>query len=79
MPSMSAIGYCYDNAAMESLWSTYKTEALPEQGILNTKADAKTLTFEYFEVYYNTRRIHSALGYLTPIQFEFDLTPNMNN
>lgn len=78
-PSMSAIGYCYDNAAMESLWSTYKTEALPEEGILATKAEAKPLTFEYFEVYYNQRRIHSALGYLTPNQVDFELTQKMKN
>lgn len=69
-PSMSAIGYCYDNATMESFWSTLKTEALPETGIFQTKQQAKLCLFEYIEIDYNKKRLHSALNYMSPEAFE---------
>jgi len=69
--SMSAQGYCYDNAHMESFWATLKCE-IGDQSIheFETKEDAKQAIFEYIESYYNTRRVHSALDYKTPLQFE---------
>lgn len=69
-PSMSAIGYCYDNATMESFWSTLKTEALPETGIFETKQQAKLCLFEYIEIDYNKKRLHRALDYMSPEAFE---------
>lgn len=72
-PSMSAIGYCYDNAPMESLWSTLKTEALPDSGIFQTKQQAKLCLFEYIEIDYNKKRLHSSLGYVSPEDFEAKL------
>lgn len=73
-PSMSAIGYCYDNATMESFWSTLKTEALPESGTFQTKLQAKLCLFEYIEIDYNKKRLHSSLDYLSPNDFEAKLT-----
>ncbi len=72
-PSMSAIGYCFDNAAMESFWSTLKTEALPETGIFQTRQEAKLCLFEYIEIDYNKKRLHSALDYMSPDDFEAKL------
>ena len=68
--SMSGKGYCYDNAAMESFWSTLKTEFLPDSGIFETRAEADRAIFEYIESYYNTQRMHSSIGYQTPLEAE---------
>jgi putative transposase len=67
--SMSAKGYCYDNAAMESFFHTLKTEHVYFCEY-QTKQEAALSIFEYIEVFYNRRRIHSTLGYLTPEAFE---------
>lgn len=68
--SMSRKGNCYDNAAMESFFSLLKTEALPEGGVFINKDIAKTELFEYIECYYNRKRIHSSIGYNSPVEFE---------
>lgn len=68
--SMSAKGYCYDNAAMESFWSTLKTECFPASGVFETKQAARQTIFEYIEGYYHSQRLHSSLGYLTPLAAE---------
>ena len=68
--SMSGKGNCYDNAAIESFWSTLKTEFLPESGIFETRAEADRAIFEYIESYYNTQRMHSSIGYQTPLEAE---------
>jgi putative transposase len=65
--SMSRRGNCYDNAAMESWFSTLKSE-LGER--FETRASAKTELFDYIEVFYNQRRRHSTLGYVSPAQYE---------
>jgi transposase InsO family protein len=65
--SMSRRGNCIDNAAMESWFSTFKSE-LGEQ--FESYAEAKEKAFDYIEVFYNQTRRHSALGYLSPAQFE---------
>jgi transposase InsO family protein len=70
--SMSRTGCCYDNAAMESFWSTLKTE-LPIIQLSNSEEDARIAIFDYIETYYNPRRRHSSLGYLSPIDFEAQL------
>lgn len=65
--SMSRRGNCYDNAAMESWFSTLKSE-LGER--FDTHGAAKRELFDYIEVFYNQRRRHSTLGYLSPAQYE---------
>ncbi len=72
VPSMSAAGCCYDNAAMESFWSTLKTEWLHEQDF-RTQREAELAIFDYIETFYNPRRLHSALGYQSPVDFEMEL------
>jgi len=66
--SMSGAGNCYDNAVMESFFSTLKTECVT--GIFFTHAQARTVIFEYLEVWYNRQRLHSTLGYHSPVDFE---------
>jgi transposase InsO family protein len=68
--SMSSRGNCYDNAKAEAFFSTLKTECFPPNQLFGSKALARREIFEYIEVYYNNQRLHSALGYLTPRQFE---------
>ena len=65
--SMSRRGNCYDNAAMESWFSTLKAE-LGER--FETHAAAKEQLFDYIEVFYNQQRRHSAIGYVSPAEFE---------
>lgn len=66
--SMSGVGNCYDNAMKESFFATLKTECASQP--FATRAQARTAVFEYIEVFYNRQRLHSALGYLSPEQFE---------
>ena len=65
--SMSRRGNCIDNAAMESWFSTFKSE-LGER--FDSYASAKEQAFDYIEVFYNQRRRHSSIGYLSPAEFE---------
>jgi putative transposase len=67
--SMSKKGDCYDNAAMESWNHSFKVEAVHGERF-RTRAEAKFQVFEYIEVYYNRKRLHSKLGYLSPEAFE---------
>ena len=66
--SMSSVGNCYDNAMKESFFATLKTECASQP--FATRAQARTAIFEYIEVFYNRQRLHSALGYVSPEQFE---------
>jgi putative transposase len=72
-PSMSGAGNCYDNAAMESFWSTLKTEWLHQKN-LQTHQEARSAVFDYIETFYNPKRLHSALGYQSPVDFERIIT-----
>lgn len=72
VPSMSGRGNCYDNAAMESFWSTLKTEWLHGKTFRNQQ-EADLAIFDYIETFYNPRRLHSALGYRSPVEFELEL------
>jgi len=67
--SMSHKGDCYDNAIMESFFSTLKAE-IKCFGSLDTKKNAELVVFEYIEAFYNRQRRHSALNYKTPEEFE---------
>ena len=67
--SMSRRANCYDNAAMESFWSTLKRDLIYRQHFA-TRAHARAAIFEWIEVFYNRSRLHSALGYQSPVDFE---------
>ena len=67
--SMSGRGDCYDNAMMESFWATLKTELVHLMQYA-TRAAAMLSIFEYIEVFYNRKRLHSSLGYVSPETFE---------
>ena len=69
VPSMGRVGSAYDNALAESFVATLKTELLYRSS-WPTRLVARTAIFEYIEGFYNTRRRHSALGYLSPAEFE---------
>lgn len=66
--SMSRVGNCYDNAVVESFFATLKSECITNQ--FATHALARTTIFEYIEAWYNRKRLHSTLGYLSPMEFE---------
>ncbi len=70
--SMSRKGNCYDNAQAESFFSRFKAE-LVENGIFESVEDARSEVFGYIEGYYNRIRLHSGLGYKSPLEFEKQL------
>lgn len=67
--SMSKKGDCWDNAVAESFFHTLKVE-LVHRVIFKTREEAKRRIFEYVEMYYNGKRAHSTLGYLSPLEYE---------
>src|SRR5690606_3555587 len=67
--SMGSVGDAYDNAMAESFFATLKTELLDRQRWM-TRMQLRAAIFDYIEVFYNRRRRHSALGHLSPIEFE---------
>lgn len=69
--SMSRKGNCFDNAPMESFYSTLKTEWLRDRRFLS-RAQARSSLFAYLELFYNRKRLHSSLGYRSPAEFEKD-------
>jgi len=74
--SMSRRGNCYDNAAMESFWSTLKTETGLDAVVPISRRAAELIVFDYIETFYNPTRRHSSLGYLSPVAFENQPTKN---
>lgn len=69
VPSMSAKGNCYDNATMEAFWSTLKAELISDRPLADLP-EARSVIFDYIEIFYNRKRLHSALGYKSPVEFE---------
>lgn len=67
--SMSRSGNVWDNAAMESFFSSLKTERV-DRKVYRSRAEAKADVFDYIERFYNPKRRHSTLGYISPIEFE---------
>ena len=65
-PSMGSVGDCFDNALCESFFATLECELL-ERSHFSTQAAAKLALFEYIEGWYNPHRLHSALGYESPV------------
>lgn len=68
--SMSRKGNCYDNACIESFWGTLKKELIYRLPLISRKA-MKTELFKYIEIFYNRKRRHSGLNYLSPESFDF--------
>lgn len=71
--SMGRTGSCYDNAVTESFFHTLKTEHIDFHHY-QTRQDARTSIFQYIETFYNQQRLHSTLGYVSPMQFELQLS-----
>ena len=69
VPSMSRRGNCYDNAFIESFWSTLKMEMIYRRQF-DSRRQAELAIFDYIEIFYNRQRAHSALGCLSPVDFE---------
>ncbi len=72
VPSMSRRGNCYDNATMEAFWSTLKHELIYRRRFA-TRDEATTAIFDYVECFYNRTRLHSALGFKSPLAYESNL------
>lgn len=66
---MNRKGNCYDNACMESSFGTAKMELIYGHRF-KTRAEARQAVFEYIEVFYNRIRLHSSLGYMSPLEYE---------
>jgi len=73
LASMSRKGNCYDNAYIESFWSSLKYELVYRRRFA-THAEARTAIFDYIETFYNRTRLHSSLGYASPVTFEANIT-----
>jgi putative transposase len=67
--SMSEVGQCWDNAPAESFFATLKKELVHHEEYA-TRAEARASIFEYVEVFYNRKRLHSSLGYVAPAAYE---------
>ena len=76
--SMSRAGNCYHNARMESFWATLKSELIQDR-VFASRAEAKSEIFWYIEVFYNRQRLHGALGYYSPVDFENSLSETSIN
>jgi transposase InsO family protein len=72
MPSFGSVGDAFDNAMMESFWSTMQIELLDRQR-WKTRLELSNAIFEYIEDFYNRRCRHSQLEYVSPIEFERSL------
>jgi putative transposase len=67
--SMSEVGQCWDNAPVESFFGRLKCEIEPDE-MFATRDQARAVIFEYLEVFYNRVRLHSSLGFVSPVEFE---------
>jgi putative transposase len=68
-PSMGSVGDCYDNAMCESFFATLETELIDRQKF-QSRSEARMAVFDFIEGWYNPRRRHSSLGYVSPARFE---------
>ena len=69
LQSMSRRGNCWDNACAETFFKTLRAELIRER-IYGSRQEARQAVFEYLEVFYNRKRLHSYLGYLSPAEYE---------
>lgn len=75
-PSMGSVGDAYDNAMAESFFSTLEAELLSRRRF-TSQAEARMACFSYIEGWYNPARLHSGLGYRSPITYEADMQADM--
>ena len=68
-PSIGSVGDCFDNAMTESFFVTLECKLI-DRRVFRSQAEARMAIFEYIESWYNPHRRHSALGYLSPLNFE---------
>ncbi len=76
--SVRRAGKCYDNAAMESFWSTLKTDTGLDEAIPASRRHTELAVFDYIETFYNPTRRHSSLGFVSPVVFEKQHTLNIS-
>ena len=69
LPSMGSVGDCYDNAMIESFWSRMQVKLLDRKH-WKTRVELANAIFEYLEIFHNRQRRHSALGMLSPVEYE---------
>jgi putative transposase len=69
MPSFGSVGDAFDNAMMESFWSSLQNELLDRKK-WKTRLELSNAIFDYIEIFYNRQRRHSALDYVSPVEFE---------
>ena len=69
MPSFGSVGDAFDNAMMESFWSSLQNE-LPDRRKCKTRLELSNAIFDYIEIFYNRQRRHSSLDHVSPIEFE---------
>lgn len=69
LPSMGSVGDCYDNAMIESFWSRMQVELLDRKR-WKTRTELANAIFEYLEIFHNRQRRHSALGMMSPVEYE---------
>lgn len=72
IPSMSRKGNCYDNAFVESFFKTLKSELIYRRNFTSER-ELRSGIFEYIETWYNRKRLHSSLGYLSPVEYELKI------
>jgi len=70
---MGSVGDCFDNSMIEAFWSRMQVELLDRRR-WRTRVELANAIFDYLEIFHNKQRRHSALGMLTPIQFETTFT-----
>ena len=68
-PSMGTVGDCFDNAMAESFFATLECELL-DRTVFRTRDEARLEVFDFIEGFYNPKRRHSSIGYLSPVKFE---------
>ena len=73
-PSMGSVGDCYDNAMCESFFATLECELI-DRNRFRSQAEARMAVFEFIEGWYNPRRRHSSIGYLSPVDYERNQLP----
>ena len=69
MPSFGSVGDAFDNAMMESFWSSMQNELLDRKE-WKTRLELTNAMFDYIEIFYNRQRRHSSIDYVSPVEFE---------
>ena len=75
---MGSVGDCFDNALCESFFATLECELL-DRITFQTKHDARREVFSFIEGWYNPHRLHSSIGYLSPVQYEMEFGQSLQH